>query len=41
MRVGLALAVMLVMALGHLKEKRAERIRSLVGAYRPPERRAG
>ncbi len=40
-RVGLALAVMLAMALGHLKEKRADHIRSLVRAYRPPDRKAG
>jgi len=41
LRVGLALTVMLAMALGHLKEKRSEHIRSLVGAYRPPDRQAG
>ncbi|MCH8888584.1 MAG: transposase [SAR324 cluster bacterium] len=41
LRVGLALTVMLAVALGHLKEKRAGHIRSLVRAYRPPERRAG
>ncbi len=41
LRVGLALTVMLAMALGHLKEKRAEHIRSLVRDYQPPERRVG
>ena len=41
LRVGLALTVMLAMALGHLKEKRADHIRSLVRAYRPPDRKAG
>ncbi len=41
LRVGLALTVMLAMALGHLKEQRRDCIRSLVGAYHPPERRAG
>ena len=40
-RVGLALVVMLAMAHGHLKEKRSEHIRSLVRAWRPPERKAG
>lgn len=39
-RVGLALAVMLAMALGHLREQRAGHIRSLVRAYPPPDRRA-
>ena len=41
LRVGLALTVMLAVALGHLKEKRADHIRSLVRAYRPPDRKAG
>ncbi len=41
LRVGLALAVMLAMALGHLKEQRRDCIRSLVRSYRPPHRRAG
>ena len=41
LRVGLALTVMLAMALGHLKEQRADHIRSLVRAYRPPDRKAG
>ncbi len=40
-RVGLALAAMLAVALGHLKEQRRDYIRSLVRAYHPPERRAG
>lgn len=40
LRVGLALVVMLAMALGHLKEKRREHIRSLVRAYPPPDRQA-
>jgi hypothetical protein len=41
LRVGLALTVMLAVALGHLKEQRRDYIRSLVRAYRPPERVAG
>ncbi len=41
LRVGLALTVMLAVALGHLKEQRRDYIRSLVRSYRPPERRAG
>lgn len=41
LRVGLALTVMLAVALGHLKEKRREHIRSLVRSYRPPDRKAG
>ncbi len=41
LRVGLALTVMLAMALGHLKQKRGEYIRSLVRSYRPPDRQAG
>lgn len=39
-RVGLALAVMLALALGHLREQRTGHIRSLVGSYRPPDRAA-
>lgn len=35
-RMGLSLAVMMAMALGHVKEGRAEQIRSLVGAIPPP-----
>ncbi len=38
-RVGLALVVMLAMA--HLKEKRTDHIRFLVRAYSPPDRKAG
>ncbi len=40
LRVGLALTVMLAVALGHLKEKRREHIRSLVRPYRPLDRKA-
>ena len=37
-RVGLALAVMMAMALGHIKEGRLDQIRSLVKPIPPPGR---